>query len=69
MLQWHAAAAGAFGLAEGVNEALMGAKRSRAGATILITYFTPFLLKQIRLQQDNARTAATEAAAKGQLQL
>jgi hypothetical protein len=55
---WHAAAAGAFGLAEAVNESLMGAKR--AGATILITYYTPFLLKNIREQQ--AKTQANELA-------
>jgi porphobilinogen synthase len=60
---WHAAAAGAFGLAEGVTEALMGAKR--AGATILITYFTPFLLKHIKEQGEKQR-AADEAASKGQ---
>jgi porphobilinogen synthase len=51
-----AAAAGAFGLAEGVLEALGGAKR--AGASILITYFTPFLLKHLREQQDKARAVA-----------
>ena len=51
-----AAAAGAFGLAEGVLEALGGAKR--AGASILITYFTPFLLKHLREQQDKARAIA-----------
>jgi porphobilinogen synthase len=53
---WHAAAAGAFGLVEGVNESLMGAKR--AGASIILTYFTPLLLKHIREQQDKERAAA-----------
>lgn len=60
---WHAAAAGAFGLAEGVVESLMNAKR--AGANILITYFTPFLLKRIREQQAKHQAAA-EQAAKGE---
>ena len=60
---WHAAAAGAFGLAEGVVESLMNAKR--AGANILITYFTPFLLKHIREQQAKHQAAA-EQAAKGE---
>lgn len=55
---WHAAAAGAFGLREGVEEALMGAKR--AGATILITYFTPFLLKSFRESADKKKQKELE---------
>jgi len=39
---WHAAAAGAFDLKTAVIEALTGMRR--AGATIIITYFTPRLL-------------------------
>ncbi|KAJ9078956.1 Aminolevulinate dehydratase [Entomophthora muscae] len=39
---WHAAQAGVFTLKDGVMESLMGALR--AGATILITYYTPDLL-------------------------
>lgn len=62
---YHAAAAGAFGLAEAVTETLMGAKR--AGATILITYFTPFLLQHIKDQQEKqAKSAALEAAGQAQ---
>ncbi|KAI8807918.1 hypothetical protein BJ742DRAFT_811230 [Cladochytrium replicatum] len=39
---WHAAAHGVVGLKEGVLESLEGALR--AGANILITYYTPMLL-------------------------
>jgi len=53
---WHAAAAGAFGLVEAVRESLMGAKR--AGASILLTYYTPLLLKSMREQQDKERVDA-----------
>jgi porphobilinogen synthase len=38
----HAASNGVFSLRDGVLESLVGARR--AGATILITYFTPQLL-------------------------
>lgn len=41
---YYAANAGAFGLLEAVTESLISAKR--AGATILITYFAPYLLEQ-----------------------
>ncbi|KAI0230032.1 Aminolevulinate dehydratase [Massospora cicadina] len=39
---WHAAQAGVFTLRDGVMESLLGALR--AGATIIITYYTPELL-------------------------
>lgn len=42
---WHAAEAGVFTLKDGVMEGLLGALR--AGATILITYYTPQLLDWI----------------------
>jgi len=58
---WHGAAAGAFKLDEAVVETLRGAKR--AGANILITYFTPFLLKHLREAEDKLRQKQQEDAA------
>lgn len=59
---WHGAAAGAFDLAGALTESLMGAKR--AGANIILTYFTPYLLNLFRQQQEKQR-AENEAASKG----
>lgn len=46
---WHAAAAGSFDLRTAVIEALLGIRR--AGATIIITYYTPRLLDWLAPQK------------------
>jgi porphobilinogen synthase len=46
---YHGAAAGAFGLEEAVMEAL-GSMR-RAGATVILTYFTPLVLEVLAKQK------------------
>ena len=47
---WHAAHAGAFDLRPAVIESLMGMRR--AGADILITYYTPQLLDWLKEEQQ-----------------
>ena len=43
---WHGAQNGVFELKEAVLESLVSAKR--AGATILITYYTPMILEWLK---------------------
>lgn len=53
---WHAAQAGAFNLREAVLETLLGFKR--AGATILITYFTPDVLQWLSASGDRTLSSS-----------
>ena len=47
---WHGAQKGAFDLTEAVMETLSGFKR--AGATMLITYYTPRVLRELERQSN-----------------
>ena len=61
---WHGAKNGAFGLQEAVMEQTVAFKR--AGAGIILTYFTPHLLGWLKERQDAERAKAAEQAKQAQ---